>query len=286
MILHLARSIGVAAGNGYAAEYAGSAVRALSVEGRLTLCNMSVEWGARMGMVAPDDTTYAYLAGRAHAPKGQAWDHALEAWQKLPSDPDANFDREFSIDVSQLPPQTTWGTSPEHTIGIDEVVPDPAQEPDLDRRKSMKRALAYMGLKPGSAIEGLNIQRVFIGSCTNSRLSDLREAAKVAKGRKVATDVRAMVVPGSTPIKRQAEAEGLDQIFLDAGFEWHESACSMCASVNADYVAPYERCVSTGNRNYEGRQGRNARTHLASPAMAAAAAVNGCLADVRRMKES
>jgi len=286
MILHLARSIGVAAGNGYAAEYAGSAVRALSVEGRLTLCNMSVEWGARMGMVAPDDTTYAYLAGRAHAPKGQAWDHALEAWQKLPSDSDANFDREFSIDVSQLPPQTTWGTSPEHTIGIDEVVPDPAQEPDLDRRKSMKRALAYMGLKPGSAIEGLNIQRVFIGSCTNSRLSDLREAAKVAKGRKVATDVRAMVVPGSTPIKRQAEAEGLDQIFLDAGFEWHESACSMCASVNADYVAPYERCVSTGNRNYEGRQGRNARTHLASPAMAAAAAVNGCLADVRRMKES
>jgi 3-isopropylmalate/(R)-2-methylmalate dehydratase large subunit len=275
--------VGVDAGNGYAAEYAGPVVRALPVEGRLTLCNMSVEWGARIGIVAPDDVTYEYLAGRPFAPAGAAWDRAVDYWRRLPSDAEARFDREVVIDADSIAPQVTWGTSPQHSVGIDEPIPDPALEPNADRRQSMLRALQYMDLKPGAWLLGLPVQHVFIGSCTNSRLSDLRLAAAIARGRTVAPGVRAMVVPGSTAVKRQAEAEGLDRIFIDAGFEWHESACSMCASVNADFVAPFDRCVSTSNRNYEGRQGQDARTHLVSPAMAAAAAVTGRITDVRTM---
>ena len=286
MALYLASRVGAAAGNGHAVEYAGPVVTRLSVEGRLTLCNMSIEWGARIGMVAPDDVAYEYLHGRRYAPKGEEWEKALAYWRGLPSDPGAHFDRQVTIDATAISPQITWGTSPEHAIGIDQPIPDPAAEPDHKRRQAMLRALEYMDLKPGFALAGQAVQQVFIGSCTNSRVSDLRAAATVARGRKVAPGVRAMVVPGSTPTKRQAEAEGLDRVFKDAGFEWHESACSMCASVNADFVPPFQRCVSTSNRNYEGRQGRDARTHLASPAMAAAAAVTGCITDVRRLLEA
>ncbi|MGH7715781.1 MAG: 3-isopropylmalate dehydratase large subunit, partial [Vulcanimicrobiaceae bacterium] len=275
MILHIIRSAGAAAGNGSAVEYAGSAVKELPVEARLTLCNMSIEWGARIGMVAPDDLTYAYLHGRTYVPKDADWDAALAYWQTLPTDAEAKFAREFTLDAADITPQITWGTSPMDAIGVGELIPDPDREPDLERRAAMDRALRYMDLKPGTRIEGVPIDMVFIGSCTNSRISDLRSAATVAKGRKVAPGIRAMVVPGSTAVKRQAEGEGLDRVFKDAGFEWHESACSMCAAVNADFVAPGARCVSTSNRNYENRQGREARTHLASPAMAAGAAVAG-----------
>lgn len=283
LVLHLASQVGVSAGNGYAVEYAGSVIRNLPVEGRLTLCNMSVEWGARIGMVAPDEITFEYLHGRPFAPGGRMWDEAVAYWRTLPTDGNARFNREVTIDVSIIAPQITWGTSPEHALNVDQPVPDPTTQPDPDRRQGMIRALEYMDLKPGMILEGLPIDQVFIGSCTNSRLSDLRAAAEIARGRKVVPGLRAMVVPGSTAIKQQAEAEGLDRIFRDAGFEWHESACSMCASVNADFVAPGRRCVSTSNRNYEGRQGRDARTHLASPAMAAAAAVTGRITDIRKM---
>ena len=283
VILHIISQVGAAAGNGFAVEYAGEAVRALSVEGRLTLCNMSIEWGARIGMVAPDETTYAYVKGRRNAPSGAMWEQALEHWKSLPSDPDAVFDQEVHLDAEKIAPQITWGTSPQDAMNIDMTVPDPSSVSSEERRTAMLRSLAYMDLKPGMVLEGLKINQVFIGSCTNSRISDLRAAAAVAKGRHVAPGIRAMVVPGSTATKRQAEAEGLDRIFKEAGFEWHESACSMCASVNADVVPPHHRCVSTSNRNYEGRQGRDARTHLASPAMAAAAAVSGCITDVRKL---
>ena len=283
VILHIISQVGAAAGNGFAVEYAGEAVRALTVEGRLTLCNMSIEWGARIGMVAPDETTFAYVKGRRNAPTGAMWDQALAHWKSLPSDPDAVFDQEVHLDAEKIAPQITWGTSPQDAMNIDMTVPDPSSVPSEERRTAMLRSLAYMDLQPGMTLEGLPINQVFIGSCTNSRISDLRAAAEVARGRHVAPGIRAMVVPGSSATKRQAEAEGLDRIFKAAGFEWHESACSMCASVNADVVPPHHRCVSTSNRNYEGRQGRDARTHLASPAMAAAAAVSGCITDVRKL---
>jgi 3-isopropylmalate/(R)-2-methylmalate dehydratase large subunit len=283
MILYIISQVGSAAGNGMAVEYAGDAVRALPIEARLTLCNMSIEWGARIGMVAPDDVTYEYLADRRYAPKERAWEAALKYWRTLPSDDDARFEREVRLDAARIAPQITWGTNPMDAIGVDELIPDPDVEKNAERREGMARALRYTDLRPGTSMEGLPIDMVFIGSCTNSRISDLRIAAAVAKGRKVASGVRAMVVPGSSAVKRQAEDEGLDRIFKEAGFEWHASACSMCAAVNADFVAPGARCVSTSNRNYENRQGRDSRTHLASPAMAVAAAVSGKIVDVRKL---
>ncbi|MGH7682729.1 MAG: 3-isopropylmalate dehydratase large subunit [Vulcanimicrobiaceae bacterium] len=283
LILGIIAHAGAAAGNGAAVEYAGSAVRVLPVEARLTLCNMSIEWGARIGMVAPDDVTFEYLAERRFAPKGAAWEAALQEWRTLPSDADARFEREIRIDAARLAPQITWGTSPMDAIGVDGAIPDPARETNPDRRDTMRRSLSYMGLTPGTRIEGLPIDMVFIGSCTNARISDLRIAAEIAKGRKVAPGIRAMVVPGSSSVKRQAENEGLDRTFKEAGFEWHESGCSMCAALNADFVPAGKRCVATSNRNYENRQGRDARTHLASPATAVAAAVTGKIVDVRKL---
>ena len=270
MILALIGKIGTAGGMGYAIEYAGEAIRSLDAEGRMTVCNLSSEAGAKVGMVAPDEKTYAYLEGRRHAPKGAQWEQALAHWQTLPSDAGAKFDREHHIDCSSLAPQITWGTSPEDVIGVDGNIPDNKPE-----------ALAYMGLAAGKPIAGTKVDRVFIGSCTNSRLPDLRAAAALAKGRKVAKHVNAWVVPGSWRIKQDAEAEGLHEIFRDAGFEWREAGCSMCVAANGDYVEPLARCVSTSNRNFVGRQGPQARTHLASPAMAAAAAIAGEITDVR-----
>lgn len=284
MILHLAATIGTAGATGRAVEFAGEAVRALDMEGRMTLCNMGIEIGARFAMVAPDDCTFAWLAGRPYVPQGRLWDEAVADWRRLPSDIEAHFDDEIGLDVSRLTPQVSWGTSPEQTAGIDAAVPDPAAAGDAQRRSAMERALAYMGLVPGMRLDGLPIDKVFIGSCTNSRLGDLRAAARVLKGRRVASGVRLLVVPGSSMVRQAAEAEGLDRIFVEAGAEWREPGCSMCAGLNADKVAPGERCVSTSNRNFEGRQGPNARTHLVSPAMAAAAAVAGRLTDVRRLE--
>ena len=281
LVLALIAKIGAFGGTGYTLEYAGSAIRALSVEARMTVCNMSIEAGARSGLVAPDDTTFEYLAGRPYSPKGADWDRALARWRALPSDPGARFDREEALDASAVEPMATWGTSPEHGVGVTGVVPDPAQETDATRRGSMEQALRYMGLTPGQAIEGLGIDRVFIGSCTNSRLEDLRIAAGVVRGRKAV--VPSMVSPGSGLVKRAAEAEGLDRIFRDAGFEWRDPGCSMCVGMNGDLVAAGERCASTSNRNFEGRQGKGARTHLMSPAMAAAAAVTGRVTDVRKL---
>jgi 3-isopropylmalate/(R)-2-methylmalate dehydratase large subunit len=275
--------IGAAGGTGYAVEYAGSAIRALDVEGRLTICNLSIELGSKCGMIAPDETTFAHLAGRPYAPTGEAWDAAVRDWRTLPSDPDAHFDREVAIDVDRIAPQITWGTSPEHVVGVDGRIPDPAAVGDVDRRNALQAALDYMDLKPGALIAGTPIDWVFIGSCTNSRMSDLRAAAAVANGRKVAGTVRAWVVPGSENVKRQAEAEGLDQVFKTAGFEWREPGCSMCLAMNNETVPPGQRSVSTSNRNFVGRQGPGARTHLASPAMAAAAALAGQIVDVRRI---
>jgi 3-isopropylmalate/(R)-2-methylmalate dehydratase large subunit len=244
---------------------------------------MSIELGSRSGLVAPDDTTFTYLAGRPFAPKGAMWDAALAAWRRLPSDPDSRFDREVAIDCARIAPQVTWGTTPQDVVGVDGSVPDPAAEPDAARRKAMERAIAYLGLAPGRPVEGLSIDVVFIGSCTNSRLSDLEAAAAVARGRKVAPGVRALVVPGSAQVKRAAEAAGLHEVFLAAGFEWREAGCSMCVAVNDDFVAPGARAIATSNRNFEDRQGPKSRTHLASPAMAAAAAVTGAIADVRKL---
>ncbi len=281
MILYLIGRIGTAGGTGYAVEYAGSAVRDLNVEGRLTLCNLSIELGAKVGMVAPDEMTFAYLKGRPLAPKGEMWDRAVADWRTLPTDPGATFDSEVEIDMAEVAPQITWGTSPENVIAVDQRIPDPASLDDPDRRSSWEASLDYMGLQAGQPIAGTPVDWVFIGSCTNSRLSDLRAAAEVAKGRKVAQSVTAWVVPGSENIKRQAEAEGLDRIFKEAGFQWREPGCSMCLAFNGDRVPPGKRSVSTSNRNFVGRQGPGARTHLASPPMAAAAAVAGCIADVR-----
>jgi 3-isopropylmalate/(R)-2-methylmalate dehydratase large subunit len=279
-------AIGTAGGTGYVIEYAGSAVRALSMEGRMTLCNLTIEGGARAGLVAPDETTFEYLMGRPAAPKGGAWEMALSYWKTFFSDPDATWDREITLDASQIAPLVTWGTSPEDVIAVTDVVPAPESFATPDKRASAVRALDYMGLTAGQPISDAKVDVVFIGSCTNSRIEDLRAAAKiVAKaaegGRKVAPGVRAMVVPGSGLVREQAEAEGLDVVFETAGFEWREPGCSMCLAMNPDKVGPGQRCASTSNRNFEGRQGRAGRTHLMSPAMAAAAAIAGHIADVR-----
>ncbi len=284
MVLALIGHVGAAGGAGYAVEYAGSAIRDLPVEGRLTICNLSIELGAKIGMVAPDEKTYAYIHGRRYAPQGETWEQAVRAWRRLPSDPDAVFDKEVRIDVESIIPQVTWGISPEHVIGVDGRIPDPEQIADPARRAAVETALDYMGLKGGAPIAGTPVDWVFIGSCTNSRLSDLRAAAEVARGRKVAPGVRAWVVPGSETVKRDAVAEGLDRLFIDAGFEWREPGCSMCLAANGETVAPGQRSVSTSNRNFIGRQGPGARTHLASPATAAAAAIAGAIADVRMME--
>jgi 3-isopropylmalate/(R)-2-methylmalate dehydratase large subunit len=283
MVLHAIGRLGVAGGRGCAVEWAGDAVSALSIEERLTLCNMSIEMGAKIGMVAPDETTYEYLAGRPMAPHGELFDEAVAWWRTLPSDPDAVFDVEHVLDAAALDPQITWGTNPEQVVGITGHVPDPADVHDAGRRHSMQAALDYMGLRPGQPLQGLPIDWVFIGSCANSRLSDLREAAAVVAGRHVAPGVRAWVVPGSVDVKHAAEAEGLDDVFRAAGFEWREPSCSMCLAANGDVVAPGQRSVSTSNRNFVGRQGPAARTHLASPAVAAAAAVTGVITDVRTL---
>ena len=276
--------IGIAGGGGYAIEFAGSAIRALSMEGRMTVCNMSIEAGARAGMIAVDDTTIGYLQGRPLAPKGQMWDRAVAYWRTLTSDPGVRFDRVVNVDAATIKPHVTWGTSPEMVTTIDGRVPDPDAEKDPVLREGIERALAYMGLAPGTPIADIAIDKVFIGSCTNSRIEDLRAAAAVARGRHVAQNVKlAMVVPGSGLVKVQAEREGLDRVFRDAGFEWREPGCSMCLAMNDDRLEPGERCASTSNRNFEGRQGAGGRTHLVSPAMAAAAAVAGHFVDVRRL---
>ncbi len=276
--------IGIAGGTGHAIEFAGSAIRALSMEGRMTVCNMSIEAGARAGMIAADDTTISYLKGRPLAPQGELWDRAVAYWRTLSSDPGVMFDRVVDIDAATIAPHVTWGTSPEMVTTIDGRVPDPDAEKDPVLREGLERALAYMGLEPGTPIADIAIDKVFIGSCTNSRIEDLRAAATVARGRRVAKNVKlAMVVPGSGLVKAQAEREGLDRVFLDAGFEWREPGCSMCLAMNDDRLEPGERCASTSNRNFEGRQGAGGRTHLVSPAMAVAAAVAGHFVDVRRL---
>jgi 3-isopropylmalate/(R)-2-methylmalate dehydratase large subunit len=275
--------LGVDGGVGYVIEYAGPVIEQLSMEGRLTICNMSIEAGARAGMIAPDETTFAYLEGRPGAPKGAAWEQALERWRTLPTDDDAVFDQELVIDVSGLGSQVTWGTNPGMVVPIDGVVPDPASMEDADERAATERALAYMALEPGTPIRDIEVGRVFIGSCTNSRIEDLRAAAAVVRGHHVHPSVRAMVVPGSAQVKQQAEAEGLDRIFVDAGFEWRRAGCSMCLGMNPDVLAPGERCASTSNRNFEGRQGAGGRTHLVSPAVAAATAIAGRFADAREL---
>jgi 3-isopropylmalate/(R)-2-methylmalate dehydratase large subunit len=283
VILAIIGKIGTAGGTGHVIEYAGEAVAGLSMEGRMTICNMSIEAGARAGLIAPDETTYEYLKGRPMAPKGGAWEQALAYWRTLPSDPGAAYDKEVVLQAADIAPQVTWGTSPEAVLPITGKVPDPADEPNEDRRRSIERALDYMGLKPGTPLKEVKIDRVFIGSCTNGRIEDLRAVAAIAKGRKVAPWVQAMVVPGSGLVKHQAEEEGLDRILKEAGFDWREPGCSMCLAMNPDRLEPGERCASTSNRNFEGRQGRGGRTHLVSPAMAAAAAVAGRLADVREL---
>lgn len=282
MALAIIGRIGTAGGTGYAIEFAGSAVRALSMEGRMTLCNLAIEAGARSGMVAVDQTTIDYLQGRPLAPSGEDWTRAVEDWRTLVSDPDATFDREVALQAEAIEPQVTWGTSPEMVCGVGGQVPDPAACTDPVKREGLERALHYMGLAPYTPIEAIRIDKVFIGSCTNSRIEDLRAAAAVVRGRKKAESVRqVLVVPGSGPVKAQAEAEGLDRIFVEAGFEWREPGCSMCLAMNADRLEPGERCAATSNRNFEGRQGQGGRTHLVSPAMAAAAAIAGHFVDVR-----
>jgi 3-isopropylmalate/(R)-2-methylmalate dehydratase large subunit len=281
IILAIIGKIGTDGATGCVIEYAGSAIRGLSMEGRMTICNMSIEAGARAGMIAPDETTYAYLKGRRFSPKGEAWDRAVAEWSKLPTDAGAKFDRELTIDASTLVPFVSWGTSPGMVAPVTSAVPDPAKVENEGDRKSYERALEYMALKPGTKLEDVSIDRVFIGSCTNGRIEDLRAAAKIASGHKVSSHVNAMVVPGSQQVKAQAEEEGLDRIFKDAGFDWREPGCSMCLGMNPDILAPGERCASTSNRNFEGRQGRGGRTHLVSPEMAAAAAIAGHFVDIR-----
>ncbi|MGY2366210.1 3-isopropylmalate dehydratase large subunit [Pseudomonas azotoformans] len=284
IVLAVIGKIGTAGGNGHAIEFAGSAIRDLSIEGRMTICNMSIEAGARVGMVAADEKTVEYVKGRPFAPAGADWDAAVEAWKDLVSDTDAVFDTVVELDAAQIKPQVSWGTSPEMVLAVDQNVPDPAKEADLVKRGSIERALKYMGLQANQAITDIQLDRVFIGSCTNSRIEDLRAAAVIAKGRKVASTIKqAIVVPGSGLVKAQAEAEGLDKIFLEAGFEWREPGCSMCLAMNPDRLESGEHCASTSNRNFEGRQGAGGRTHLVSPAMAAAAAVNGRFIDVREL---
>jgi len=283
LVLALIRRIGADGATGHVIEYTGEAIRSLGVEGRLTLANMSVEAAARGAIVAPDDALFEYLQGRERVPAGRWWEQALTAWRELRSDDEAVFDTEVSLDADRIAPMVTWGTSPDQGGTIDAAVPDPAGESDATRRRSMSRALDYMGLAPGQRLDGLPISHAFIGSCTNGRLDDLRDAARVLRGRRVAPGVRALVVPGSSRVRIQAEAEGIARVFIDAGFEWRQSGCSMCVAMNDDHLLPGDRCASSTNRNFEGRQGAGARTHLMSPAMVAAAAVSGAITDVRRL---
>jgi len=284
IILAIIGEIGTAGGTGYALEYAGEAIRALTMEGRMTVCNMSVEAGAKAGFIAPDEKAYAYLKDRPKSPKGKDWDAAVRYWDTLKSDDGANFDREIRLDAAKLPPLVTWGTNPEQVVSVAGRVPRPQDLADAHKRQAAERSLAYMGLQGGEKVSDIAIDRVFIGSCTNARIEDLRAAAKVVDGKTVNTKVKAMIVPGSGLVKEQAEAEGLDKIFVKAGFEWREPGCSMCLAMNPDKLAPGERCASTSNRNFEGRQGYKGRTHLVSPAMAAAAAIAGHFVDVREWK--
>ncbi len=281
IILAIIGRIGTAGGTGHVVEYAGEAIRALDMAGRMTICNMSIEAGARAGLIAPDESTFAYIQGRPFAPKGEAWERALAWWKTLPSDPGAAYDTTVVLDAAEIVPLVTWGTSPEDVVPVTGAVPDPANEPTEARRAAKQRMLEYMGLAPGQRMQDLAVNVVFVGSCTNGRIEDIRAAAAVAKGRRVAPGVRAMVVPGSGLVKQAAEAEGLDKVLLEAGFEWREAGCSMCLGMNPDQLKPGQRCASTSNRNFEGRQGPGGRTHLMSPAMAAAAAITGRLADVR-----
>jgi len=284
VILGIIARIGTDGATGYVVEYTGEVIRNLSMEGRMTVCNMSIEAGARAGMVGPDDTTFAYIEGRPHAPKGARWERALDAWRSLRTDEGAAFDRVVEINGSELEPTVTWGTNPGQAVPISGKVPDPSEFASPADRRAAECALEYMGLRPGTPMEAIPIDRVFIGSCTNGRIEDLRAAARIVQGKRVAGGVRALVVPGSGSVKRQAEQEGLDRIFRDAGFEWREAGCSMCLGMNPDVLMPGERCASTSNRNFEGRQGKGGRTHLMSPEMAAAAAIAGHLVDVRRWK--
>jgi 3-isopropylmalate/(R)-2-methylmalate dehydratase large subunit len=283
LVLAVIGNIGTAGGTGHVIEYAGAAIRNLDMAGRLTVCNMSIEAGARAGLIAPDETTFTYIEGKPYAPKGEAFDQAVAYWRTLVSDEGAVYDRVVTLNAADIAPMVTWGTSPEAVASIDDVVPDPASIADDAKRETMRRMLSYMALTPGQKLNELPVDVVFIGSCTNSRIEDMRAAAKIAHGRHVAPHVRALVVPGSGLVKLQAEAEGLDRIFIDAGFEWREPGCSMCLGMNPDKLTPGQRCASTSNRNFEGRQGPGGRTHLLSPAMAAAAAVTGHLADVRSL---
>jgi 3-isopropylmalate/(R)-2-methylmalate dehydratase large subunit len=283
VVLAIIGRIGTAGGTGCAIEFAGSTIRALSMEGRMTVCNMSIEAGARAGMVAVDETTIEYIKGRKFAPQGAAWEQAVAYWRTLKSDPDAKFDREVTLDAREIRPHVTWGTSPEMVVSVEDRVPDPDKEKDSTRREGMERALQYMGLRPRTPITDIRVDKVFIGSCTNSRIEDLRAAAAVVKGKKKASNIKlALVVPGSGLVKQQAEREGLDRVFREAGFEWREPGCSMCLGMNPDRLEPGERCASTSNRNFEGRQGPGGRTHLVSPAMAAAAAIAGHFVDIRK----
>ncbi|MCZ6627837.1 MAG: 3-isopropylmalate dehydratase large subunit [SAR324 cluster bacterium] len=284
IILGLIGQIGIGGGTGYVIEYAGEAVRALSMEGRMTLCNMSIEAGARAGLIGPDQTTYDYLKGRPQAPQGDEWDTAVAYWKSLPSDPGATYDQSVELNAAQLTPQVTWGTNPGMVTGVGGKVPDPREIKNQFEREAYERALEYMALRPNTPIMDIRIDKVFIGSCTNGRIEDLRDAARYAKGNRIAEGVTALIVPGSGLIKHQAESEGLDKIFLEAGFEWREPGCSMCLGMNPDILQPGERCASTSNRNFEGRQGRGGRTHLVSPAMAAAAAIAGHFVDIRDLQ--
>ena len=284
VILAIIARIGAAGATGHVVEYAGSMIRAMPMEGRLTICNMSIEAGARAGMIAPDDITFEWLAGKPSVPTGAGWEQSVARWRALPSDPDATFDREIALDAASIAPMVTWGNSPEDALPITSRIPDPATFADPAKRESATRAIDYMGLSPGTPLSDVRVDRVFIGSCTNGRIDDLRNAAAVARGRRVADGVEAWVVPGSTAVKAQAEAEGLDRVFVDAGFQWRYAGCSMCLGTNGDQVAPGQRCASTSNRNFVGRQGPGSRTHLMSPSMAAAAAVTGKLTDVRTLE--
>lgn len=282
LILSIIGKIGTAGGTGHVIEYTGKAIKSLSMEGRMTVCNMTIEAGARAGLIAPDEKTFEYVRGRPMAPKSENWEKAVNYWSSLPSDPSATYDRESVINASNIAPQVTWGTSPEDVVAIDQSVPDPKKESNLAKKQAMERAIEYMGLKPGMNMTDIEINKVFIGSCTNARIEDLRNAAQIIGGNKISDNVKAIVVPGSGLVKKQAEDEGLDKIFLSAGWEWREPGCSMCIGMNPDKVNSKERCASTSNRNFEGRQGDNARTHLVSPAMAAAASITGKLTDIRK----
>ena len=285
VILQIIGKIGTAGGTGYVLEYAGDVIKSLTVEQRMTICNMTIEAGARAGLIAPDEKIFEYLKGKPMSPKGESWDKALEEWKQLKSDDNAVFDKEITINGSEISPMITWGTSPEDVITIEQKVPNPKNETDEDKKNSIERSLKYMGLKPDMAATDIKIDKVFIGSCTNGRIEDLREAAEILKDKKISSHVEAMVVPGSGLVKEQAEQEGLDKIFIQSGFDWREPGCSMCLAMNADKLKPEERCASTSNRNFEGRQGRGGRTHLVSPGMAAAAAISGNLEDVRKFQD-